>query len=313
MSAMNKKNGTTLPTIAVLIAAALWGSFWIPLRQITETGISGAWATILVYGGPLVLMLPIVAFRGKRAGSFGWGALWVGAASGICNTFYGMGFIEGEVSKVMLLFYLNPIWAALLERTILKTPIVRSRQLTILLGFLGMAVLVSGNGSVLPLPRNISEWFGVIAGFFWALSMVGMRYSGEGDIIPKSCYQFLFGLVGCGIILFSGLFPGELWPQPGQLAAAMPWTVITVFLWIFPTMVLAFWGISFMSPSKASILFMLEAIVGVVSAAIFTDEPFGWREIVGGLLILSAALFDILFTGGDPDTANGDCKLKAAE
>jgi drug/metabolite transporter (DMT)-like permease len=295
------------------MAAALWGSFWIPLRQITEEGVSGAWATMLVYGGPLLLMLPFFLFRWGRLGRFGLGALWVGAASGACNTFYGMGFIEGEVSKVMLLFYLNPIWAALLERSILKTPIARSRQLTILFGFLGMAVLVSGNGTVLPLPRNISEWFGVIAGFFWALSMVGMRYSGEGDLFPKFFFQFLFGLLGCGVILLSGLFPGELLPQSDHLIAAMPWTAVTVFLWIIPSMFFSFWGVSFMSPTRASILFMLEAIVGVVSAALLTDEPFGWREIIGGLLILSAGLFDVLFTPGDAGSAGGNCKLEAAE
>jgi drug/metabolite transporter (DMT)-like permease len=41
---------------------------------------------------------------------------------------------------------------------------------------------------------------------------------------------------------------------------------------------------------------MIEAVVGVVSAAILTNEPFGWREIIGGVLILGAGLLDVFAT-----------------
>ena len=35
-------------------------------------------------------------------------------------------------------------------------------------------------------------------------------------------------------------------------------------------------------------------VVGVVSAAMLTDEPFGTREIFGSMLIMSAALVEVL-------------------
>jgi drug/metabolite transporter (DMT)-like permease len=41
-------------------------------------------------------------------------------------------------------------------------------------------------------------------------------------------------------------------------------------------------------------LLMVEVIVGVVSAAILTDEQFGVREFVGTVLIVSAGVVEVL-------------------
>ncbi len=293
----SKPINAVLPPLAILASAALWGSLWIPLREIQGAGLSGVWGALMVYGAPMLLMLPFLVFGRGRFGRFGLMALWVGATSGICNTFYAVGVTYGEIGKVVLLFYLNPIWSALLERLVLKVPITRSRQATIALGFAGMVVLVGG-GTGLPIPRNLAEWSGVFASIFWALSLIGMRVSGAGDIIPKTFFQFLFGLLTASVLLMAGWFPGDLLPPGDLLLQALPWVALTVLIWIVPAMVSSFWGVSFMSPTRASILFMLEAVVGVVSAALLTSEPFGWREMLGGILILGAGLLDILVAGG---------------
>jgi len=284
---------SALPTIAILVSAMLWGSIWIPLRQITGTGLSGAWASLLVYGAPFFVMLPLVLIGRGRFGSFGLAAFWVGATAGICNTFYSMGVIYGAVGKVVLLFYLNPIWSAILERLILKTPITTTRLATIVLGFAGMAVLVGNEGGI-PLPHGLAEWFGVLASLFWALSLIGMAVSGSAGVIPKTFYQFAFGLICSGALLVLQVFPGSLVPATGELTGALPWAVVAVLVWIIPGMGLSFWAVGRMSPTRAAILFMLEAVVGVVSAAILTDEPFGWREIIGGVMILGAGLLDVI-------------------
>lgn len=284
---------SALPTIAILVSALLWGSIWIPLRQVTETGLSGAWTSLLVYGAPFFIMLPFVLIGRGRFGSFGLAAFWVGATAGICNTFYSMGVIYGAVGKVVLLFYLNPIWSAILERLVLKTPISATRFATIVLGFAGMAVLVGNEGGI-PLPHGLAEWFGVLASVFWALSLIGMALSGSAGIIPKTFYQFAFGLICSGAMLILQLFPGALIPAAGELTRALPWAVVAVLVWIIPGMGLSFWAVGRMSPTRAAILFMAEAVVGVVSAAVLTDEAFGWREIIGGVMILGAGLLDVV-------------------
>ena len=293
---MTVRSGSTssiLPSLAILLSAVLWGSLWFPVRQVSSAGFAGAWSAMMVYGAPLLVLLPVVLIGRGRLGQFGWAAFWVGATSGICNTFYSVGVVYGAVGKIVLLFYLNPIWSAILERVILKTPITKARLATIIIGFAGMAVLVGDENGV-PLPHNLAEWFAVFASIFWALSLIGMALSGSGSVIPKTFYQFLFGLLTSGAILLLNLFPGEQVPAASQFVPALPWIVAAVMIWIIPGMGLSFWAVGRMSPTRAAILFMLEAVVGVVSAAILTNEPFGWREIIGGLMILGAGLLDVV-------------------
>jgi drug/metabolite transporter (DMT)-like permease len=54
------------------------------------------------------------------------------------------------------------------------------------------------------------------------------------------------------------------------------------------------WGARHMDPGRLGILLQLEAIVGIASAAILTDEPFGLVESLGTVLVIGAGVADIL-------------------
>ena len=45
---------------------------------------------------------------------------------------------------------------------------------------------------------------------------------------------------------------------------------------------------------KPLILFLTEIVVGVVSSSILTDEPFGWREIVGSSMIILGGILAVV-------------------
>ncbi|MEX1107366.1 MAG: hypothetical protein WEC00_00510 [Dongiaceae bacterium] len=57
---------------------------------------------------------------------------------------------------------------------------------------------------------------------------------------------------------------------------------------------------------RVGILLMAEALFGSFTAALFSDEPFGLRQITGGLLILGAATVDTLVVRSEiaPDRRN---------
>ncbi len=50
---------------------------------------------------------------------------------------------------------------------------------------------------------------------------------------------------------------------------------------------------SSLDPAKVSILLTLEVVVGLTTAALLTDEPFGAREMIGAVLIVAAGLVEI--------------------
>ena len=51
-----------------------------------------------------------------------------------------------------------------------------------------------------------------------------------------------------------------------------------------------------MGAGLCSILFLSEIVVGVISSSILTNEPFGWREILGSLLIVIGGILAVIFT-----------------
>ena len=47
-------------------------------------------------------------------------------------------------------------------------------------------------------------------------------------------------------------------------------------------------------PARIGVLLMSEVVVGAISAALLSGEAFGAREALGTLLIVAAALFEVL-------------------
>ena len=70
---------------------------------------------------------------------------------------YTEGIVRGEVARVILLFYLTPVWSTLLSRIVLGNPITGRRLTTILLGLAGMLVIFGAGGGI-PRPVASADW-----------------------------------------------------------------------------------------------------------------------------------------------------------
>ncbi len=284
--------GALLPSAAIVFSAALWGSMWIPLHVVRDAGLPGTWIAFLVYGIPAFVLAPWTLRRGLGALRRHWRLLTlIGAFTGLCNVLYAVGVVHGDVAMVILLFYLNPVWSAILERIALKSRISRWRASAVALGLLGMWVLVGGDGGM-PLPHDAAEWAGLVAGLAWAAALVAMRVSGNIDQLDKAFSQYAFALLIGGLVIIAGIFPGEVawggisWPSTLLVILAIG------IIWVLPGLLLSFWGAARVSPTRASMLFMAEVIVGVGSAAMLGESEIGPRQAIGGGLVLAAGFLD---------------------
>src|SRR6185369_8063852 len=131
--------------------------------------------------------------------------------------------------------------------------------------------------------------------FCWAIALVTMRMTPQVGMVEKAFLQYVTAMIVGGAILALGIFP----PQADWAAVNWPvailWVAVVAGIWVVPGLLLSFWAAARLSPTSASMLFMAEVVVGVVTAAIWTDYPFGWREAIGGLVIVSASVLEILF------------------
>jgi len=116
----NKKN--VFPIAALLTGAAIWGLLWYPYRLLEQAGVSGQAATAITYFVALLLGLAVFWKSLRTPQLFGkelYLLFWIGLFVGWTNLAYVLGVIHGEVVRVLLLFYLAPLWTILFARFLL--------------------------------------------------------------------------------------------------------------------------------------------------------------------------------------------------
>ena len=138
---------------ALTINALVWGVSWWPFRQLHGAGLHPLWATALIYGLALVA---ITLWRPQA-----WGQLWrtpslwlLVLASGTTNAAFNWGVTVGDVVRVVLLFYLMPLWAVLLARWLLKEAFSGAALLRVALALLGAGIVLWPDGGGLPMWRR---------------------------------------------------------------------------------------------------------------------------------------------------------------
>jgi len=297
MSRAGPSRESLLAALAVTVAGCVWGALWIPLRHLESTGLIGPWATIGGEVAATLVMLPLAFWRWRRWKAIG-PLFLMGLFGGAAFVLYNNAILTTDVIHAMLLFYLTPIWSTLLARLFLGQPITPVRIVTILLGFGGLAIVLGAKGW-LPIPSRLGDWMALASGILWAFSLVVIRK--RGDIAPyeSSLSFFVVGLLA-SVLVPLAVMPETLFenlPRLEDLARFLPWVILLgPLLWV-PTQLLLMWGTKRLDPGRVGILLMGEALVGAATAAFLTDEPFGWREMVGGTLIIGAGLIDTLMPG----------------
>lgn len=280
-----------LPSLAILLSTVLWGTWWIPLRQLDELAGGTIWLVAAGIWVPALLFLPIFIATGGRVLRGGSAVLYCAVFYGLSATLYAEGALRGNVARVILLFYLTTVWSTLLARVMLNEPITRARVVSIVLGLTGMwIVLGSNSGGLIPMPGSVAEWMGLTAGLCWALAMVYARKIGR---IPVA--EMAFPILCCfavSMMLVTIIPGGRSWDMSLDVSfgVAVAWVLLIGLIWHIPTAVLTLYGANDVEPGRISILLMMEVVIGVGSAALLANEIFGIREFLGSMFIVSASI-----------------------
>lgn len=282
-------------SLAVLCTGAVWGTFWLPLRALEAAGFGGAWATLPPVTVGVLILLPIVAWRWRRLAAAGWGVALLGMASGTGYALYSDALLLTEIVTAILLFHLSPVWSTILARIVLGQPITGVRLAAIALGLAGLWVILAIDGGV-PMPRGLGDWLGLVSGVIWAVATVCFRARGDVDPVQMAFYYLSGTLVMATAIalVFMPLEAGTLGRLAQAALAAWPLIAFSGVVMFAGSLVLLIWANQRMDPGRVGVLLLIEVPVAVATAAWLTDEPFGWRQVVGGGLILSAAAIEVL-------------------
>ena len=275
--------------LACLYAGAVWGLFWIPLRALENAGLHGLWVAVVYFLVPTLCLVPIGIWRWKHFRAGGIQLQITAMLSGLALLLYTMSIVYTDVVRAILLFYLTPIWGTILARIFLEDAITPQRIFAMAVAVVG-ALTIFGLGLQFPVPQNVGDWMGVGAGFLWAIASLRINIYKDYSAIEMTLGFFFWSLIFS--IIAALIFSPSYVPSVSQTLPALPLLLIFIFLLILPGTYASLWGPKFLSPGVVGLLFMTEIVVGSISVALLSAEPFGVREVIGILLITCASLVE---------------------
>ena len=278
----------TLAITSLVYAATLWGLVWYPYRLLNEAGVGGIASSFITYAVPLIAIGWLHGRELHRARSRWMWLTALGLAAGWTNLAYVLAVLEGEVVRVLLLFYMSPLWTVLFSRILLNEKLNRVGVMVMALSLGGAMVMLWQPNGDLPLPANRAEWLALSAGVMFALSNVIARHlSGVSE--GSKAVSIWFGVAVLSV--------GGLWLSPGELdfiehADGYVWLLLLGVGVAIGSMTYAVqFGLARVPANQAIVIFLFELVVAAVAAYFLSMERMGLQEWVGAAMIIAGSLF----------------------
>lgn len=272
----------------LLLNAFVWGVSWWPWRQFDALGLNPLWATAATYALCTVLIVAArpQALRGLWRHPPLWGIL---IASGATNTAFNWGVTAGDVVRVVLLFYLMPVWATLLAHWLLRERLTRLMVLRLVLALGGAMVVLWPPHGGLPLPRQAADWLGLVGGMFFALNNVLLRKYGHTPAEARGLAMFAGGVIVAGGLAAVLSWQGSVAPLP---APAPDW-MLGVGLMALALLAANFglqYGAQQLPSALTAVVMTTEIVFASGSAVLLGAQQLSAQAMLGGSLIVLAML-----------------------
>ena len=289
MAVINLKvSRSGLAAAALLFNAFTWGVSWWPFRQLQAQGLHPLWATAVIY------LLAVIALTCWRPAAWrellGAPALWVlVAAAGTTNATFNWAVTIGDVVRVVLLFYLMPLWTVLLAWLLLGERPSALALLRMLLALAGAAVVLWPPDGGMPLPRTLAEGLGVLGGISFALNNVMLRREAGRSGTARALAMFSGGAVVAGALAWAlgaqGAVPGPPMPALGWVAGVTAMGV----LFLIGNLALQY-GAAHLPANATAVVLITEVLFASASAVALGASVLSPPLVLGGALIIFAAL-----------------------
>jgi drug/metabolite transporter (DMT)-like permease len=279
---------SALAASALLFNAFTWGVSWWPFRQLHAQGVHPLWATALCY---LLVSAVLALWRpGAVRDVMRTPTLWVLVfASGCTNAAFNWGVTTGDVVRVVLLFYLMPLWTLLLARWLLHEPLHGSVLLRAALALGGALVVLWPAEGGWPLPRQPADWLGLIGGVSFALNNVMLRREAHRDADARALAMFSGGALVGGAAALLGAGVGVASP-PWSGAGVWGLPLVLLALWFMASNLALQYGAARLRASTTSVVMVSEVLFASVSAVMLGAATLTLASVVGGVLIAGAAV-----------------------
>jgi drug/metabolite transporter (DMT)-like permease len=285
------------PVLALMVNAFVWGVSWWPFRHLQAMGLHPLWATVQIY---VLSALAIIAWRpGSLRQLLRHRALWlIFLASGATNATFNWAVSIGDVVRVVLLFYLMPLWSLLLARVILKEKLSASSVARVAMALAGAALVLShGEPSVDGSSNRVAilpDVLALLGGFAFALNNVMLKREAAQPEEGRALAMFFGGAVVAAVTatcLSTAGVAGVGWP-------------VGLNHWLLPGLGLAIafmasnlclqYGAARLSAAVTAVVMPCEVLFAALTSVWWGGATLHVTVLVGGALILAATLASLL-------------------
>jgi len=277
-----------LAVSCALTTALVWGLMWYPFRVLHEAGFSTAATSLTVY--VVSACLGVFVFREvfRRQFRFDRVLIPLTLLYGWCNFSYTWAVSEGQVMRVLLLFYLSPLWTVLFSRLLLRERLSKVGWAVVALSLLGcITILYRPDMLQGGLLQSRADWLALSGGISFALGNVLSKRASSLPVPVKSASVWL-GVAGCGLV--SLLWRGQLGAELALIDIPILLMIVVLGVTLLSTSIISMHGLSILPATQVMTLMLMELVFAALSAWLLAGEHMQLQEYIGGALIASASL-----------------------
>ena len=295
-------SGRSLAVLGLVFNAFTWGVSWWPFRQMQALGLHPLWLTSFVF---LIAVAALLASRPaawaelRRTPSL-WGLV---LASGATNACFNWGVSIGDVVRVVLLFYLMPLWTVLLSHWLLGERISARGGFRVALALAGAMVVLWPGGDAASaaapgaagtpqawLPQvALPDVLGLLGGFSFALNNVMLRREAHRGSGARALAMFGGGAL-VSLALAAVLTQAGLAPAPPPLAIGWGLATLALAGWFLASNLALQYGAARLPANTTSVIMISEVFFASASALALGAGTLGGREALGAAMIVGGAL-----------------------
>lgn len=281
------------PALALLFNAMVWGVTWIAFKALHRHGLHPLWSTAIVYGGALLVL---VATRpGGLQGL--WRRpqlLWLALAAGMTNVSFNWAVTVGDVVRVVLLFYMMPVWSTGLAWWLLGERPTAAALVRMALALAGVVLVLYKPGALAGTATGVADALALLGGFSFALTNTLLRRWRDTPQTARATAMFIGGV---GLSSLLALVLGIPVAPQAPASAWLPWAAALVVAFLCVNLALQY-GAARLPAQTTALIMLSEVVFASVSAVLLGATSPTTATWVGGALIMSAALLAVVRPGG---------------
>ena len=278
-----------MPALALIFNAFVWGVSWFPFRHIQNHGLHPVWTTCLIYLAIAIAMGVVRRHAWRGFAAFPMLAV-LGLAAGFTNVGFNWAVTQGDVVRVVLLFYLMPLWSVLLGWLLLGERPTGGALARVALALTGVVVVLKTPGTDWPVPSSLPDWLGLAAGFSFAVTNIALRHLRQAPGESRALAMFAGCAVVAGVTAMGGTALGAIGSPMLASAGWIGWAALLGIGFVFANVCLQY-GAARLTASATSVIMLSEVLFASVSSVALGAAAMDARILVGGALIVLGAVW----------------------